>query len=45
MEFNNFQSKSLARQQGQMSLTINSPLGLGETLSMFGLARPTEKGN
>ena len=44
MEFNNFQSKSLARQQGQMSLTINSPLGLGETLSMFGLARPTEKG-
>ena len=44
MEFNNFQSKSLSRQQGQMSLRINSPLGLGETLSMFGLARPTEKG-
>lgn len=44
MEFNNFQSKALARQQGQMSLTINSPLGLGETISMFGLARPTQKG-
>lgn len=44
VEFNNFQSKSLGRQQGQMSLLINSPFGFGEKISLFGLARPTEKG-
>ena len=44
VEFNNFQSEQLARQQGQLSTSIHSALGLGETLSMFGLARPTDKG-
>ena len=44
VEFNNFQSEQLGRQQGQINASINSALGLGETISMFGLSRPTFKG-
>ena len=44
VSFDNSQSKELARQQGQIRAEINSPIGLGETISLFGLARPTEKG-
>ena len=44
ISFDNSQSKELARQQGQARTVINSPLGLGETISLFGLARPTIKG-
>ena len=42
--FDNTQSEELGRQQGQARSVINSPLGLGETISLFGLARPTIKG-
>ena len=38
------QSDQLGRQQGQANTNINSALGLGETISLFGLARPTIKG-
>ena len=44
ISFDNSQNKELARQQGQIRTEINSPFGLGETISLFGLARPTEKG-
>jgi len=42
--FDNTQSEELGRQQGQIRAVINSPMGLGETISLFGLARPTIKG-
>ncbi len=42
--FDNSQSEELGRQQGQIRAVINSPIGLGETISLFGLARPTIKG-
>jgi len=42
--FDNTQSKELGRQQGQARVVLSSPLGLGETISLFGLARPTYKG-
>ena len=42
--FDNSQSEELGRQQGQIRAVINSPTGLGETISLFGLARPTIKG-
>ncbi len=42
--FDNTQSEELGRQQGQLRTIINSPTGLGETISLFGLARPTIKG-
>ena len=44
VNFDNTQSKELGRQQGQSRLVLSSPLGLGETVSLFGLARPTYKG-
>ena len=44
VSFDNTQSEELGRQQGQIRAVINSPTGLGETISMFGLARPTIKG-
>ncbi len=44
VNFDNTQSKELGRQQGQARLVLSSPLGLGETVSLFGLARPTYKG-
>jgi len=44
LNFDNTQSKELGRQQGQARAVINSPLGLGETISLFGLSRPTFKG-
>jgi hemolysin activation/secretion protein len=44
LNFDNTQSEQLGRQQGQARATISSALGLGETISMFGLARPTIKG-
>ncbi|MFL2679452.1 MAG: ShlB/FhaC/HecB family hemolysin secretion/activation protein [Alphaproteobacteria bacterium] len=44
LTFDNSQSKQLSRQQGQARVVINSALGFGESLSMFGLARPTKKG-
>ena len=44
VSFDNTQSEELGRQQGQLRAVINSPTGLGETISMFGLARPTIKG-
>ena len=37
-------SKELGRQQGQARAVISSSLGLGETVSLFGLSRPTFKG-
>ena len=42
--FDNSQSEQLGRQQGQASTNISSAFGLGETISLFGLARPTIKG-
>ncbi len=42
--FDNTQSEELGRQQGQIRAVINSPFGLGESISMFGLSRPTIKG-
>ncbi len=42
--FDNTQSEELGRQQGQLRAVINSPMGLGETISLFGLSRPTIKG-
>lgn len=42
--FDNTQSEELGRQQGQIRTVINSPMGLGESISLFGLARPTIKG-
>ena len=44
VNFDNSQSEQLGRQQGQARAVISSALGLGETISMFGLARPTFKG-
>ena len=44
VNFDNTQSEQLGRQQGQARAIISSPLGLGETISLFGLARPTIKG-
>ena len=44
INFNNTQSEELGRQLGILQTTINSPFGLGEGLTMFGLARPTIKG-
>ena len=44
MTFDNTQSEELGRQQGQISAVLNSPFGLGESISLFGLARPTIKG-
>lgn len=44
INFDNTQSKELGHQQGQARTVISSPLGLGETISLFGLARPTFKG-
>ena len=44
INFDNTQSKELGRQQGQARAVISSALGLGETVSLFGLSRPTFKG-
>ena len=44
ISFDNMQSEQLGRQQGQANTNISSALGLGETISLFGLARPTIKG-
>ena len=44
INFDNTQSSQLGRQQGQARAVVSSPLGLGETISMYGLARPTFKG-
>ena len=44
INFNNTQSEELGRQLGILQTTINSPFGIGEGLTMFGLARPTIKG-
>ena len=44
INFNNTQSEELGRQLGVLQTTINSPFGYGESLTMFGLARPTIKG-
>ena len=44
MNFSNTQSEELGRQLGVIQTTINSPFGYGESLTAFGLARPTIKG-
>ena len=44
ISFDNSQSKQLGRQQGQATAVLSSPLGLGESRSLFGLSRPTFKG-
>ncbi len=44
IQFNNTQSEELGRQLGQKSLTFNSPSGFGETVTLFGLSKPTIKG-
>ena len=44
INFDNTQSKELGHQQGQARAVISSPTGLGETVSLFGLSRPTFKG-
>ncbi len=44
VQFNNSQSEELGRQLGQKSLTLNSPAGFGETVTLFGLSKPTLKG-
>ena len=43
VSFDNSQSKELARQQGQIRAEINSPVGLGETISL-GWLDPLKKG-
>ena len=43
MNFSNTQSEELGRQL-VIQTTINSPFGYGESLTAFGLARPTIKG-
>ena len=44
IQFNNTQSEELARQLGILSLSTNSAFGMGENLTLFGIARPTLKG-
>ena len=44
VNFSNTQSEELGRQLGVIQTTINSPFGYGESLTAFGLARPTIKG-
>ena len=44
IQFNNTQSEELGRQLGQKSLTVNSPTGFGESVTFFGLSRPTKPG-
>lgn len=44
MQFNNSQSKELGRHLGQKSVTFNSPSGFGESITFFGLSKPTWKG-
>ena len=44
INFDNTQSRELGHQQGQARTVVSSPLGLGETISLFGLSRPTFKG-
>jgi hemolysin activation/secretion protein len=44
VNFDNTQSEELGRQQGQIRAVVNSAMGLGESISLFGLARPTLKG-
>ncbi len=44
VQFNNTQSEELGRQLGQTSVTLNSLMGFGESVSLFGLSRPTLKG-
>ena len=44
VQFNNTQSEELGRQLGQKSITLNSPSGFGETITFFGLSKPTIKG-
>ena len=44
IQFNNTQSEELGRQLGQKSITINSPTGFGESVTFFGLSRPTKPG-
>ena len=42
--FDNTQSEELGRQQGQIRAVVNSAMGFGESISLFGLSRPTLKG-
>ncbi len=42
--FENSQNKELGRKQGQVSASIHSSMGLGETFTAFGLAKPTTTG-
>ena len=44
IQFNNTQSEELGRQLGQKSITLNSPTGFGESVTFFGLSRPTKPG-
>ena len=44
VNFDNSQSEELGRQQGQIRAVVNSAMGLGESISLFGLAKPTIKG-
>ena len=44
IQFNNTQSEELGRQLGQKSITVNSPTGFGESVTFFGLSRPTKPG-
>lgn len=44
LTFENSQNKELGRTQGQVSTSIHSPMGLGETFTAFGLAKPSTKG-
>ncbi len=42
--FDNSQNKELGREQGQIRASFHSPMGLGETITAFGLAKPTPDG-
>ena len=42
--FDNSQNKELGREQGQIRASFHSPMGLGETITAFGLAKPTPNG-
>ena len=42
--FDNSQNKELGREQGQIRASLHSPMGLGETITAFGLAKPTPDG-
>ena len=44
VSFDNTQSEELGRHLGQARISLNSSMGFGESITLFGLSRPTRKG-